>query len=129
MTDNEIMGIIEKYDIIFLSGITAAISEKTFKLSKKLVKIAKELKKEVVFDCNYRSKLITLEEAGIRYSEIIPYVDILFAGYLDFINIFGISHRMYDTDDYEEYYKEIYKKVYEKYSFKYIFMFDFFKNN
>lgn len=120
MTDNEITGIIEKYDIIFLSGITAAISEKTFELSKKLVKIAKELKKEVVFDCNYRSKLITLEEAGIRYSEIIPYVDILFAGYLDFINIFGISHRMYDTDDYEEYYKEIYKKVYEKYSFKYI---------
>ena len=112
LTDNEITEILKNYDIVFLSGITVAVSEKTFELSRKIVKLAKEMGKEVVFDCNYRSKLLTLKEASIKYREILPYVDILFAGYLDFINIFGIEHKMYSGEDYDKYYREIYKKVY-----------------
>ena len=120
LTDNEITEILKNYDIVFLSGITVAVSEKTFELSRKIVKLAKEMGKEVVFDCNYRSKLLTLKEASIKYREILPYVDILFAGYLDFINIFGIEHKMYSGEDYDKYYREIHKKVYEKCNFKYI---------
>lgn len=121
MTDEEIRKALSDYDVLFISGITLSISEKTFKLSKQFIKIAKELEKEIIFDCNYRSKLISLEEASKRYREIIDYADVLFAGYLDFINIFKIENCEYDgKEDYTEYYKKLYSKVYEKYNFKYI---------
>ncbi|MDO5088162.1 MAG: sugar kinase [Leptotrichiaceae bacterium] len=121
MTDEKIEKILSKYDVLFLSGITLSVSEKSFDLSKKIIKTAKKMKKEVIFDCNYRSKLISLEEASKRYKEIINDVDIIFAGYLDFIKIFGMEYNLYDgTETYEEYYKALYKKVYEKYNFKYV---------
>ena len=121
MNDKEIYKILENYDVLFLSGITVSVSEKSFELSKKIIKIAHEMKKEIIFDCNYRSKLISLKEAAKRYKEIINYVDVLFAGYLDFINILGIEHELFDSaQDYESYYSELYRKVYEKYNFTYI---------
>ena len=82
MGEDEMMKALKDYDILFLSGITPAVNENTFELSINIVKKAKEMGKEVIFDCNYRSKLISLEEAGKKYREILPYVDILFAGYL-----------------------------------------------
>ncbi|RRD40169.1 sugar kinase [Leptotrichia sp. OH3620_COT-345] len=121
MTDEKMEKILSKYDVLFLSGITLSVSEKSFELSKRMIKIAKKLKKEVVFDCNYRSKLISLEEASRRYKEIINNVDVLFASYLDFVKIFGIEHNLYnDTETYKEYYQKLYKKVYKIYNFKYI---------
>ena len=41
MTDEEIRKALSNYEVLFISGITLSVSEKTFKLSKQFIKIAK----------------------------------------------------------------------------------------
>lgn len=109
--------ILENTDLFHVSGITLTLSEKTFELSKLILQKCKEKNITTSFDFNYRSKLWTLQEAKEKIVEILPYVDIAFAGYLDFINILGFKT---DATNLMDTYKDLYPKVAEKYNFKYI---------
>jgi len=121
VSDFEIESILKGWDILHLSGITLGISNNGFEISKAFIKKAKELGMEISFDFNYRSKLWSLEEAGKKIKEILEYVDIAFAGHLDFTNILGIVPEQTLNDiDIIEYYEDLYRKVNSKYNFKYI---------
>lgn len=121
VSDFEIESILKGWDILHLSGITLGISNNGFEISKAFMKKAKELGMEISFDFNYRSKLWSLEDAGKKIQEILKYVDIAFAGHLDFTNILGIvPEKPLDTVKIIEYYGNLYKKVNSKYNFKYI---------
>ena len=76
-------------DLLHITGITPALSEelKTFTLTG-LAK-AKKSGVKVSFDFNYRGKLWTIDEARETFLEILPYVDFCFAGYKDFVYLFG----------------------------------------
>ncbi|MGB6129710.1 MAG: sugar kinase [Psychrilyobacter sp.] len=121
ISDFEIESILKGWDILHLSGITLGISNNGFEISKAFMKKAKELGMEISFDFNYRSKLWSLEDAGKKIHEILKYVDIAFAGHLDFTNILRIvPEQPLEKIDLLEYYKDLYQKVNSKYNFKYI---------
>ena len=113
--------ILKGWDILHVSGITLGISQNGFEISKAFMKKAKEMGLEVSFDFNYRSKLWSLEEASIKIKEILKYVDIAFAGHLDFTNILGITPTTpLNATNIMEYYSDLYPKVMKEYNFKYI---------
>ena len=119
--DFQIEEILKGWDILHVSGITLGISQNGFEISKAFMKKAKEMGLEVSFDFNYRSKLWSLEEASLKIKEILKYVDIAFAGHLDFTNILGITpNNQVDSTDIMKYYETLYPQVMEKYNFKYI---------
>ncbi|MGB6128784.1 MAG: sugar kinase [Psychrilyobacter sp.] len=121
VSDFEIESILKGWDILHVSGITLGISNDGFEFSKAFMKKAKELGMEISFDFNYRSKLWSLEEASAKIKEILQYVDIAFAGHLDFTNILGITPtKLMKEIDIITYYKDLYPKVKKKYGFKYI---------
>lgn len=121
VSDFEIETILQGWDILHLSGITLGISSNGFEISKAFMKKAKELGMEISFDFNYRSKLWSLEDAGKKINEILEYVDIAFAGHLDFTNILGIvPEKSLEKSGILEYYEDLYRKVSSKYNFKYI---------
>lgn len=121
VSDFEIENILKGWDILHISGITLGISDSSFDVAKAFMKKAKELNMEISFDFNYRSKLWSLEKASVKIDEILKYVDIAFAGHLDFIHILGIIPNKEKKDtDIIEYYKDLYKKVNSIYNFKYI---------
>lgn len=65
-------------DVIFNSGITAAISETCREAVLKTFKEAKTRGIKTAFDCNYRASLWEVERAHVFLKELIPYIDILF---------------------------------------------------
>lgn len=111
--------ILKGADLFHVSGITLALGKNTFEIAEAFMKKAKEMSIPVSFDFNYRSKLWTLEESSKGIESILKYVDIAFAGHLDFINILRIE-REYTGNDIQELYSDLYPKVMEKYDFKYI---------
>lgn len=78
-------------DLFHVSGITLGISEKSFQLAKAFMAEAKKRGLKVSFDFNYRSKLWSLTEAKEKFQQVLEYVDIVFAGRLDFIHFLGIK--------------------------------------
>ncbi len=121
ISDFEVEKILSGWDILNISGITLGISNNSFEISKLFIKKAKKLGMEISFDFNYRSKLWTTEEAGNKINEILEYVDIVFAGHLDFTNILGFKP-IEDKDEVDilKYYDDLYNQVDKKYNFKYI---------
>lgn len=108
-------------DILHISGITLALSEKAFSLGKTAIIEAKKRNLKVSFDFNYRSKLWTLEEAGAKIKEIIAYVDIAFASHLDFIKILGHNEDLpAKGENLEKYYENLYSKIINNYNFEVI---------
>ncbi len=97
--------------LFHFSGITLALSENLRKLIIKILKYCKENNIIVSYDSNYRAKLWTLEQASKATMDILPYINILSAGILDFENILNM-HCEYE-DKYEKlnyYYNEISSK-------------------
>lgn len=80
-------------DVLHISGITPALSKSAAELTIKLVKEAKSHGLFVSFDCNFREKLWTIEDARKTFKRILPYVDICSCGELDLKYIFN-----YDVD-------------------------------
>src|SRR5699024_6135540 len=74
-------------DVYHVSGITLGVCEQASKLAKMFMMEARKRGIKVSFDFNYRSKLWSLEEATIKFREVLPYVDILFGNHLDFCNL------------------------------------------
>ncbi len=61
-----------------VSGISLAISEKSFENSLQLIKNFKEGGAQISFDVNYRANLWGEEQAKAAIEKILPYVDVLF---------------------------------------------------
>ncbi|MFQ9511720.1 MAG: sugar kinase [Lachnospiraceae bacterium] len=69
--------ILSGYDWLHLSGITPALSNNCKILIELALATAKKLGMTVSFDCNFRSKLWSFDEARDIISSYLPYVDIL----------------------------------------------------
>jgi len=76
-------------DLLHITGITPALSTELKNLTLEAVKTAKDHGVKVSFDFNYRGKLWTADEAKETILTILPYVDICFAGYKDFVYLLG----------------------------------------
>ncbi|MEW9674124.1 PfkB family carbohydrate kinase [Ammoniphilus sp. 3BR4] len=108
-------------DLFHVSGITLGISEKGFQLAKAFMKAAKERGLKISFDFNYRSKLWSIEQAKEKFEKVLEYVDIAFAGHLDFTRILGIPMvRKWEDSDLHEYFEDLYRKASGKYHFEWI---------
>ncbi len=116
--DINIEDIFKDIDVFVVSGITIAINEKAKEAVLKMLDYCKQNNITVAYDNNYRQKLWSIEEAGRAFKEVLPYVQILSAGYLDAINFLGLTSQ---KDDFNDRLEELYKKIKEQYpNIKYI---------
>ncbi|MFP7299160.1 sugar kinase [Neobacillus niacini] len=100
----------ENVDILHLSGITPALSEKLAEISLRLVKEAKKRDIKVSFDINFRSKLWNHDQASRTLAKILPYVDYCSAGKMDAIYLLGIPENQTEQDDTDYYYQKMHEK-------------------
>lgn len=77
-SQTDLDAILQGYDWLHASGITAALSENCKNLVLDCMKRAKERNMTVSFDGNYRSRLWSWEEARTCCTAYLPYVDVLF---------------------------------------------------
>lgn len=98
--------------LLHITGITPALSDQLKTFTMDAVKQAKHHGVTVSFDCNFRSKLWTAKEAKETFQEILPFVDICFAGYKDFTALFK-------EDGPEGFHEEKLEAFYQRYSEKY----------
>ncbi len=118
LDDIDIKELFAGIDVFVVSGITLALNETVKNVVLEMVKYCQGNKITVVYDSNYRAKMWSIEEAGKALKEILPYVDILSAGYLDAQNFLGITS---DKESFEERLSEVYMKMKEIYpNLKYI---------
>lgn len=104
--------ILDSVGVVHLSGITPALSDELYDF---IIEIVKKCNKEgilVSYDSNYREKLWPLEKARILLEEILPYIDVVFLGYLDMINILKFEDK---EIDFEENLERLYRVLFEKY--------------
>lgn len=94
-------------ELLHLSGITPALSEKWQELLILLVRHAKAIGVPVSYDSNFRAKLWSQEEAGIFLKKVLPYVDYLSASKLDAIYLLGIKEKNSVNDSY--YFQQIHQ--------------------
>ena len=95
-------------DVFVVSGITAALNENLKNAVVAMLKYCKEHGITTIYDNNYRAKLWTVERAGKAFKEILPYVDILSAGYLDAQNFLGLKS---DKEDFDEMLLDLYTQM------------------
>lgn len=121
VSEYDIENILKGAKLFHVSGITLALGKNTYEIAKAFMKKAKEMSITVSFDFNYRSKLWTLEEASLGIKDVLKYVDIAFAGYLDFVNILNYECQVeYNEDNLIKIYETLYPKVMRDYGFQYI---------
>lgn len=111
--DFDLDEILDDVKLMHISGVTPALSKNLYDLSIELIKTAKKKGILVSYDSNYRSKLWTLEEARNFMLEVLPQIDIIFLGVLDFINILGYKPK--EEKNYEAKLADLYKELFEKY--------------
>ena len=97
--------------IFHVSGISLSISEKARCTTIEAMKIAKKLGLKVSFDFNYRSKLLSIDDAKKIYPIVTNYADIVSASKWDIKTLLGFSH-----DD-----KNSFNDACKEYGFDYIF--------
>lgn len=120
ISEFDVEHILEGTDVFHVSGITLGISEEAAELAKIFMKKAKERNIKVSFDFNYRSKLWTLEDATVKYKEVLPYADILFGNHLDFCNFLELKPENINEVELKSYYQNLYAKMAEVYDVSYI---------
>lgn len=74
---------------LHVSGITPTVSEKAFRITKKIMRMSKQMGIKISFDLNYRKNICTHEKARERFSELMSYVDVCFG-------IFPFTDKDYD---------------------------------
>ncbi len=99
-------------DVFVVSGITAALGEKVKEALLTMMRYCREHQILVVYDSNYRAKLWSVEAAGQAFAQLLPYVDILSAGYLDARNLLGIDS---EEESFEQRLKDVYRQMRERY--------------
>lgn len=98
-------------DLLHTTGITPAVSVEMKEFTLLAIKEAKKRNVKVSFDFNYRSKLWSVKEARETFLEILPYVDVCFAGYKDFVYLLGNDGPdEFDEAVLERYYREFAEK-------------------
>lgn len=87
--DDIAQDIFDGIDLLFISGITPALSESCYSASKRMVEVAKERNIKFVFDTNIRKKLLPDKEIAIKTLEFfIQKADILLTGMGDLEHMF-----------------------------------------
>ncbi|QKS72497.1 sugar kinase [Paenalkalicoccus suaedae] len=105
-------GLFADVDWFHVSGITCALSNELHTFVKVAMQEAHAHEVKVSFDCNYRSKLWSAEEAGAAYLDVLPYVDHCFAGWKDFAWLFKWEA---EGETYEEQLKAYYDRLRDEY--------------
>lgn len=98
VTDFNFDEIFKDASVFYLTGITLAISKEARDTALLALKKAKEHNIKVIFDFNYRSRLLSLEEAKKIYPEVINYCDVVFASPFDFKTLIGFESDETDND-------------------------------
>ena len=78
-------------DVFHVSGITPALGPAMHNLTMTALKEAASRGVQVSFDCNYRAKLWSPEEAKASFEAILPYVDTCFISHKDFVYLLGME--------------------------------------
>ncbi len=118
LDDIVIEEIFKDIDVFVVSGITVALNKTVRDAVIKMLKYCHGNKITVVYDSNYRAKMWSVEEAGEALREILPYVDILSAGYLDAQNFLDLTSV---KENFEEKLDDLYGQMKELYpNLKYI---------
>jgi 2-dehydro-3-deoxygluconokinase len=116
--------IFEGADWFHLSGITPALNEGMFELSKKALQVAKEKGITTSCDLNYRSKLWTFEDARRKMAELAEYVDLCIG--VEPLQLLGEDGQdvkdSYPKPISKENYKEIMQRLKEHFGFEHIVM-------
>ena len=85
-------------DWFHFSGTAPALGASVRGVLEDAVRTARELRVPVSCDCNYRSKLWSLEEAGHVLSELMPFVECFIGGREDAEKLFGIRASGSESD-------------------------------
>lgn len=94
--DIDLEDIFAGIEVFVVSGITVALNERVRQAVLKMLEYCRGNNICVVYDSNYRAKMWTIEQAGQALKQILPYVDILSAGYLDAKNFLGLTSQEND---------------------------------
>ncbi|RDE26984.1 sugar kinase [Parageobacillus thermoglucosidasius] len=111
-------------DWFHVSGITPALNEELFRITKKALQVAKEKGITTSCDLNYRSALWSLDEARKKMTELIEYVDICIG--IEPLQLLGedgtdIKDRLPKPASVQDY-KEIMGLIQEQFHIKYLAM-------
>lgn len=94
-------------EVFHVSGITPALGPEMHNLTMTALKEAASRGVHVSFDCNYRAKLWSPEEAKASFEEILPYVDVCFIGHKDFVYLLGMDgDEAFSPEQLERFYEE-----------------------
>ncbi len=114
----------EGADWFHVSGITPALNEEMFQLSKKALQVAKQKGLTTSCDLNYRSKLWTFEDARRKMAELAEYVDLCIG--VEPMQLLGEDGQdvkdSYPKPISKENYQEIMKRLQQHFGFKHIAM-------
>ena len=106
--DIDLKQLFQNVDVFVVSGITVALNQTIQDIVVEMVKYCRGNHILVVYDSNYRAKLWSVEAAGQALKRILPYVDILSAGYLDAQNLLGILSQ---ADTFEQRLEDVYGQM------------------
>ena len=116
--------IFEGADWFHLSGITPALNDEMFQLSKKALQVAKQKGLTTSCDLNYRSSLWTFEDARVKMAELAEYVDLCIG--VEPMQLLGEDGQdlkdRYPKPISKENYKEIMKRLQQHFDFTQIAM-------
>ncbi len=111
-------------DWFHISGITPALNEELFQLTKKSLAVAKRMGLTTSCDLNYRSSLWTFENARIKMTELMQDVDVCIGVEpLQLLDDDGneIKDRLPEKPDLDDY-KEIMQEMHQRLNLKHIAM-------
>ena len=111
-------------DWFHISGITPALSEEIFNLTKKALSVAKQLGLTTSCDLNYRSSLWSFEDAREKMTELIKDVDVCIGVEpLQLLDKDGtdIKDRLPEHPDVDDY-KDIMNELHKRFDIKYLAM-------
>lgn len=100
-SDFDIDAILEDTDLLYLTGITPALTENLADCALALCKAAKERGIEVVFDVNYRPTLSAPEQAGLVLRKLAPYITLLIGNEEHLKMLLGVNSE-YGEDEREK---------------------------
>lgn len=111
-------------DWFHISGITPALNEELFQLTKKALEMAKEKGLTTSCDLNYRSALWSFEQAREKMTELIKYVDVCIG--IEPLTLLGedgkdIKDQLPEEPSMEDY-LAIMKQLHERYGIRYVAM-------
>lgn len=110
-------------DWFHFTGITPAISNNVFQVTKEACKVAKKKGITVSCDLNYRKKMWSTEEANKTMTELAPYIDVLISNEEDSEKVFGITPENTDVDKgilNHKGYEDVAKQLIKRFDFDYV---------